>query len=55
MMSAYPGIGTIYVALAQDPVNNGYSIYVPTYTYACLPITDGGCNLMGKFYEISLH
>ncbi|KAL4713402.1 hypothetical protein ACJJTC_010387 [Scirpophaga incertulas] len=42
MLSAYPGTGAIYVAVAKDVQNpNYYSIYVPNHHYACMPFDDG--------------
>ncbi|CAH2055769.1 unnamed protein product, partial [Iphiclides podalirius] len=48
MLSAYPGTGSIYVAVAYNGLNrSSYSVYVPTYTYACSPMDVGGCELLG--------
>ncbi|XP_045504661.1 transmembrane 7 superfamily member 3-like [Colias croceus] len=46
MLSAYPGVGSIYVAIAFSAVNtSAYSVYVPTYSYACDPLVDGDCEV----------
>ncbi|CAK1542596.1 unnamed protein product [Leptosia nina] len=46
MLSAYPGVGSIYVAVAISVANSSaYSVYAPTYTYACSPIEDGDCDV----------
>lgn len=44
MVSAYHGTGSIYVAVAYDKNDQYYSIYAPTYTYACIPLKDN-CEL----------
>ncbi|XP_046970660.1 transmembrane 7 superfamily member 3-like [Vanessa cardui] len=50
MLSAYPGTGAVYVAVAISTVNvSSYSVYVPTYSYACSPLVDGGCELLDDF------
>ncbi|CAK1589072.1 unnamed protein product [Parnassius mnemosyne] len=47
MLSAYPGTGAIYVAVAYNALNHSaYSVYVPTYTYACSPLDESGCELL---------
>ncbi|XP_068623092.1 transmembrane 7 superfamily member 3-like [Battus philenor] len=47
MLSAYPGTGSIYVAVAYSSTNSSaYSVYVPTYTYACSPTDESGCELL---------
>ncbi|XP_049878394.1 transmembrane 7 superfamily member 3-like [Pectinophora gossypiella] len=45
LLGAYPGTGSIYVAVAYHILNNSvYSIYVPTHTYACSPLE--GCEIL---------
>ncbi|CAG5054370.1 unnamed protein product [Parnassius apollo] len=47
MLSAYPGTGAIFVAVAYNALNrSAYSVYVPTYTYACSPLDESGCELL---------
>ncbi|VVD02000.1 unnamed protein product [Leptidea sinapis] len=44
MLSAYPGTGSIYVAVAFSVANkSAYSVYVPTVSYACSPLEENGC------------
>ncbi|XP_059061023.1 transmembrane 7 superfamily member 3-like [Achroia grisella] len=45
MISAYPGTGSVYVAVAYDAESDYYSVYSPTYTYACSPLNDD-CQLL---------
>ncbi|XP_047508186.1 transmembrane 7 superfamily member 3-like isoform X1 [Pieris napi] len=46
MLSAYQGVGSIYVAVAISVENaSAYSVYVPTYTYACAPLVEGDCDI----------
>lgn len=50
MMSAYPGTGVVYVAVAISTENtSAYSVYVPTYSYACSALVEGGCELLDDF------
>ncbi|XP_034836547.1 transmembrane 7 superfamily member 3-like [Maniola hyperantus] len=50
MLSAYPGTGAVYVAVAYSVANtSAYSVYVPTSTYACAPLDDDGCELLDDF------
>ncbi|CAH2087930.1 unnamed protein product [Euphydryas editha] len=50
MMSAYPGTGAVYVAVAISTQNtSAYSVYVPTYSYACSPLVESGCELLDDF------
>ncbi|XP_032522784.2 transmembrane 7 superfamily member 3-like [Danaus plexippus] len=52
MLSAYPGTGAIYVAVAFSSKNtSAYSVYVPTYSYACDPFIEGGCEIMDDFFS----
>ncbi|XP_026318097.1 transmembrane 7 superfamily member 3-like [Hyposmocoma kahamanoa] len=45
-LSSYLGTGTVYVAVAYKISNpKMYSVYVPTYTYACSPL-EGNCNIL---------
>ncbi|KAM3965991.1 transmembrane 7 superfamily member 3 [Aphomia sociella] len=45
MLSAYPGTGSVYVAVAYDSNTNYYSVYSPAYTYACDPLNNE-CELL---------
>ncbi|KAJ0172636.1 hypothetical protein K1T71_011775 [Dendrolimus kikuchii] len=45
MLSAYPGTGAIYVAIANDVYTGAYSVYVPTYSYGCSPLNND-CDLL---------
>ncbi|KAJ2941212.1 hypothetical protein O0L34_g10447 [Tuta absoluta] len=45
-LSAYPGTGSVYVMVASGPPHR-YSVYVPTYTYACSPLD--GCEVLDDF------
>ncbi|XP_014360637.2 transmembrane 7 superfamily member 3 [Papilio machaon] len=46
MLGAYPGTGAIFVAVAYSALNSSaYSVYVPTYSYACSPL-DESCELL---------
>ncbi|KPJ13444.1 Transmembrane 7 superfamily member 3 [Papilio machaon] len=48
MLGAYPGTGAIFVAVAYSALNSSaYSVYVPTYSYACSPLEES-CELLGK-------
>ncbi|XP_063537943.1 transmembrane 7 superfamily member 3-like [Cydia strobilella] len=53
-MSAYPGTGAVFVAVALFMSYNGtenptprWSIYVPTVTYVCSPLVEDDCLLLG--------
>ncbi|XP_039748199.1 transmembrane 7 superfamily member 3-like [Pararge aegeria] len=47
MLSAYPGTGAVYVAIAFSASNtSSYSVYVPTTSYACAPLDDDGCEIL---------
>ncbi|XP_023939805.2 transmembrane 7 superfamily member 3 [Bicyclus anynana] len=49
-LSAYPGTGAVYVAVAYSASNtSAYSVYAPTTTYACAPLDDDGCELLDDF------
>lgn len=51
MLSAYPGAGAVYVAVAYSLKNASlYAVYVPIATYACSPLVEGDCELMGMCY-----
>lgn len=45
-ISAYPGTGAIFVAIAR--ISKNYSVYVPTHSYGCSPLLDNDCELLGK-------
>ncbi|CAH0719153.1 unnamed protein product, partial [Brenthis ino] len=52
MLSAYPGTGAVYVAVAISSKNtSSYSLYVPTSTYACSPLEEEGCELLDDYFS----
>lgn len=56
MLSAYPGIGAIYVVVARsnDRFQNltPYSVYVPSFSYGCTDFAEGGCEMIGKCMHV---
>ena len=53
MLSAYPGTGAVYVAVAYNLKNtSSYSVYVPISSYACSPLVEGDCELIGMYFYI---
>ncbi|XP_047998579.1 transmembrane 7 superfamily member 3-like isoform X1 [Leguminivora glycinivorella] len=59
-VSAYPGTGAVFAAVALFATSNGsvttprWSIYVPTVTYVCSPLVEGDCMLLGDLLSQTL-
>ncbi|XP_041969552.1 transmembrane 7 superfamily member 3-like isoform X2 [Aricia agestis] len=52
MLSAYPGTGSIYVAVAfSNDYPDAYAVYVPTSSYACDPLDYRSCTNLDDVFS----